>query len=532
MISIKRAKIIHDRYPLPILLISLLFALKVFYLAFWVTPLWDVPDENGHFAYVQDLAEGRGMPLLGKAAINKDIMSHLRKTNVKSKVDNWIAQHPPVYYAIAAVPYKIGSYFTNDVEVLYRLPRIASVLSGALLLLVLFRSFRIVGLDTSRATAIAAAVGFIPMVSHMSSGINNDISLFLFCALATYYFARYLLQRNLRDAYFCALWMTIAGGTKMTAWVFLAPMVAILLLELPGPVKSWGKHAAGISILALSAPLAWMVRNIVHFGNPFYIAGSGSKVRFVEPVGRSFFEYLHLQPVFEHFMLNFYGLLGWCGTGSGQLAWFQVDRLPRDVFSILILCLACISVVYVLVLMYRALAQAAPQLPGNSLLSWVGCLIAKNQYSKVLIVLTFVVALLLAGYIGMTTYVTPSLFGGARVLAVTMLIFVGILALGLLLFISDPIDRIVLYGVFLLLFFGAILVYKVYGAYFWTGQMRATHGRYFYPVIPVLLLSFAITLKRLHVPAVIIAIFAVLMACMELEAFVLQAIPFYLDGGL
>lgn len=525
-------KTLFNLYPLPILLISLLFAVKVFYLAFWVTPLWDIPDEIGHLAYVQDLAEGRGVPLLGKAKINADIMSHFYKTTFAKPADNWIAQHPPIYHAIAALPYKIGSYFTSDVEVLYRLPRIISVFSGALLLLLLFRTFLLVGLDTFRATAIAAAVGFIPMFSHMSSGTNNDISLFLFCALATYYFARYLLQHNLRDAYFCALWLTIAGGTKMTAWVFLAPMVAILLLELPCPIKSRVKHAAGLSILTLSAPLAWMAHNIVHFGNPFYTAGSGSKVRFVEPVGRNFFEYLHLQPVFEHFMLNFYGLLGWCGTGSGRLAWFQVGGLPRAVFSILILSLACVSVVYVLVLTYRALKQATPQLPGNSLLSRVGRLITKNHYSKVLIVLTFVIALLLAGYIGMTTYVTPSLFGSARVLAVTMLIFVGMLALGLLLFISDPIDRIVLYGVFLLLFFGAILVYKVYGAYFWTGQMRATHGRYFYPVIPVLLLSFAITLKRLRVPAAIIAVFAALMACMELEAFVLQAIPFYLGGEL
>jgi hypothetical protein len=361
-------------------------------------------------------------------------------------------------------------------------------------------------LDTFRATAIAAAVGFIPMVSHLSSGTNNDISLFLFCALATHNFARYIIQRNIRYAYWCALWLTIAGGTKMTAWVFITPMVAILLLELPDPIKNRAKHAVGITILALSAPLAWMARNIVHFGNPFYPVSKG---RFAQPLGHSFFEYLHLQPVFEHFMLNFYGLLGWIGTGRGKVVWFQVGGLPRAVFSILILGLACISVVYVLVLMYRAFTKVTPQLPGNSLLAWTGNLIAKNHYSNLLIVITFVVALLLAGFIGITSYITHPLMGGARVMTVVMLIFGGILAFALLLFISDPVDRISLYGLVLMLFFGTILLYQVYKSYLWAGQMRATHGRYFYPVIPALLLSFAIAL----------------------ETYILQAIPFYLRGG-
>jgi hypothetical protein len=516
------------------LLLSFLFAVKAFYLAFWVTPLWDIPDETGHFAYVRDIAEGRGIPLLRNTQIDADIMRHITKNATAKPRANWIAQHPPIYHSVAAVVYKIGGYFTSNVEVLYRLPRIVSVVSGAFLLLVLFQTLLIVGLNTSQATAIAASVGFIPMVSHLSSGTNHDMSLFLFCALATNYFARYLLQRNLTDAYWCALWLAVAGGTKMTAWVLLVPMVAILLIELPGPIKIWARNAAGISIVALSVPSAWMVRNVIHFGNPFYPLGTGAGPRLVEPVAHGFFEYLHTHPVIDHFILNFYGLLGWQGTGGGQVEWFQVDGLPRMMFSILIFVLAGIFVLYMLMLAYRAFRSANITTPPavNSLLSWAGNMITRQCYSKVLIVPAFLFAILAAGYIGITSHAGASLFGNVRVLAVVMLIFAAFAALALLLFISNPTDRIALYGVVLLLFFGVFVVRQVYKAYLGNGQMRATHGRYFFPVVPILLLSFAIALKRLRMPTITLAVVAASFAYMELETFVLQAVPFYLGESL
>jgi hypothetical protein len=525
-------KFFFERYPLPIILLSLLFAVKALYFSFWVTPLWDIPDEVGHLAYVQDIAEGRGVPLLGQARIGEGIMRHLRQDENSSSVPNWIAQHPPVYYVIAAVPYKIGSYFTSDPEVLYRLPRIVSALSGALLLLVLFQTFLVIGLDAYRATAIAAAVGFIPMVSHMSSGTSHDVTLFLFCALATYYFARYLIQRNISDAYWCALWLTVAGGTKMTAWVLLVSMVAILLAEMPGPIKTWVKHAAGVSILALSVPLAWMTRNMLHFGDPFHLSNANKADLLAEPMNHSFVEFLHSQPVFEYFIRQFYGILGGIGTGRGRLTWFQVDGPPLRVFSLLIFFLGCVSVLYMFVLMYRAKRAAHIHLPGNSLLAWVGNRIRQSQYSGVLMVLGFVIALLVAGYIGMSSYTNPSLFGHARISAVTMWIFIAILALPLLLITDVPRDRIALYGMVLLILFGLAILSQVYASYLEEGRLRATQGRYFFPVVPVVLLSAAIALMRLRVPAVVIAIVAAFLALMEFETYVLQAIPYYLAGGV
>ena len=119
-----RIKNIFNVFPLPILLISLLFFIKALYLAFCVIPFSAVPDEIGHFAYVQDIAYGKGIPVLsapitGKSVIGKDIMGYIEKTTNTQPAYNWIAQHPPVYYILAAIPLKFGSLLTNDRDILF-----------------------------------------------------------------------------------------------------------------------------------------------------------------------------------------------------------------------------------------------------------------------------------------------------------------------------------------------------------------------------------------------------------------------------
>ncbi len=495
-----------------------------------MTPLWDIPDEFGHFSYIRDIAEGKGVPVHGRAKIGADVMSHVYRSPDVSPFVNWIAQHPPVYHLLAAIPYKIGNYFTNNAEILYRLPRLISVLSGALLLLVIFKTIHLTGLDKYRSTVVAASVGFIPMVSHLSSGTNHDVTLFLFCALATYYFSNYLIRHKYRDAYLCALWLSVAGGTKMTAWVFLAPMVVILIVEMPGPIKSWVRHAAGISILALSIPLAWMLRNVLYFGNPFHTSDPNTEGKLGEALGESFFEYLYLQPVFEQLLNHFYGLIGWMGTGGGKVKLLTVHGLPFAFFSILIFCLAFIFVLYVILLSYRTFRLTHFRMTANSIVGWAGSIIEGKKCYKAVMIISFFAAILISGYIGMISYAAPTFLGVARIITVVLLIFGGIVSFALLFLSNDPVDRIALYGVVLFLFFGSFLLYKVYSIYLVRGQLGAMHGRYFYPVIPALLLSFSIALKRLRVPIIAIAIFVTFLACMEIETIVMQAIPFYIGN--
>ncbi|HYT31215.1 MAG TPA: hypothetical protein VEO37_01370, partial [Thermoanaerobaculia bacterium] len=76
---------------------ALVFLLKAILLALFVTPLWDVPDESGHYAIVADLADGRGLPLGGKSVLPPDIVADWGKGRALAPEEtwNWVAQHPP-----------------------------------------------------------------------------------------------------------------------------------------------------------------------------------------------------------------------------------------------------------------------------------------------------------------------------------------------------------------------------------------------------------------------------------------------------
>ena len=515
------------RYPTPILILALLFTLKALYLAFFVTPLWDIPDEIGHYSYARDLAEGRGVPVLGRAEIGGDVMAHVSHNPDARPAANWIAQHPPVYYLLSAVPLKIGMAFTNDPEVLYRLPRLVAAICGGLLLLVLFRTMRTLGLDNYRATVLAACIGFIPMVSHLASGTNHDMTLFLFSALMVHFLVRFLINHQLRDAYWSAAWMTLAAGIKMTAWVIIPLLIVIIALEFSGPVRHWLKHLSGVTAVMLLIPLAWMLRNLVYFGDPTYTTVTNAIWRMDTPLTESFYTYIHSQPVIDHFILNFYGLLGWIGTGGGKLNWFQVAGAPRAAFSLILFATGLLINVSLLITLWQAFRIRTgfftERVSRPGIVKWL----SSTPVKAGLLASGLVVAMVGAVTICIGSHPAPHPMGEARILYAALLVFAGMVALVPLLYVTEPLDRLMLYALVVFLFFTAVMMWQVYGIYLLDGRMRATHGRYFYPVVPFMLVALAVSVYRLRIPGLLLAVLTAGLAIMELETFVLQALPFY-----
>ena len=99
--------------------IAILFFIKFAAFGLFLTPLWDIPDESGHYSYVEDLSHGR-MPLLGETRISRDVTDSWKGPNARHRHRNWIAQHPPLYYALSApVAFTIramGEGFTWDTQ--------------------------------------------------------------------------------------------------------------------------------------------------------------------------------------------------------------------------------------------------------------------------------------------------------------------------------------------------------------------------------------------------------------------------------
>jgi len=273
-----------------IIIISLLFLVKALLFSFYLTPLWDIPDEFGHFAYARDIAEGRGIPLLGEAEIQHDIVAHVTNGGDQWSLPNLIAQHPPIYHLIAAIPLRIGLWLADNQEILFRLPRVISAISSFLVLLAVYRLLTLVGLRNAYAVAITACLAVLPMFTHLSSGTNHDTMLLLFSTLAAYFWVKYILDKTLQDAYWCGLWLALATATKMTALVVLIPMVTVIWLEMEGDFKRRFLNGIKVGAIALSIPSIWLVRNFIHFGNPVYNATTESPYFLEVPLDDSLWE--------------------------------------------------------------------------------------------------------------------------------------------------------------------------------------------------------------------------------------------------
>lgn len=430
--------------------LALLFLAKTAVLALLVTPLWEIPDEPGHTAYVLDLADGRGFPVYGKTPLPAEVISHWKAVPPTRPPFNWVAQHPPLYHLLA-VPFLTGArLLTNDVEWQLRAPRLLSVLAGTAALLLFFRVFREATQDPAFALAAAGAVSFLPMYTHLASGTHHEMLVALAAGGAALFYVRLVQTGEFSDGMRMALALAAAGATKLTA----VP-VSLALLALTGKhlaAKGGRKLAQWLAIasVALSLPLLWAFRNWRTSGHPL-----------AYPSGRSFrpaelFAHLREQPVLDHTVKNFLGLIGW--TGTGELRWFQVSG-P-----------------------YLALYLVLGILVAGSAAVWLW----KTEKSGR--------AFFLAGFALVLFGLRPSgtAPGGLpKHFLYALLAALPLFCLPALARKSAPREEIVRASLFVLLLFGSAYLVNAWRGLAIYGEMRAVHGRYFFAVLPFAMLGLA-----------------------------------------
>ena len=509
----------------------LLFFIKAMWLAFFVTPLWDITDETGHYAYALDLAEGRGIPLLGEAVVDSNLVAHVTREPGAPAVVNGIAQHPPVYYFFAAIPIKIGQWAGAEQELLYRLPRIVAAISGAGVVWVLYQIAMLLGLGTVRSLAVATMAGCIPGVTHLASGTSHDVTLFLFCALAIHGWARFILTRRFSAAVACAFWLALAGGTKLTALVLLAPLLATLVVELEGPWRIRVKQSVLLGMLAGSLPSLWLLRNWIYFRHPFYSSLDQYRWLLDVPLNQSMQDYIRQTPALDHFATNFIGVFGWLGTGCGRFYVWMIRDTPLIVFSCLLLLMGLLLVGYMVLVMRRsALRKGTNEWNRLVPLSMIfSSLSAKYRFIRVLSWL-FGIGLSLWAFVFVLQSPSHPESVWLRLVAIALMWTAGALAVPVLLRNNTASERLVAYACLIFTFFTLIVLREVYGMYLLDGRMRATWGRYLYPVAPLLFAGVCVAVRDFKIRAGILLLLAVLLAYFEMDTFLGQVIPFYTNA--
>jgi hypothetical protein len=231
-----------------------------------ITPAFQVPDEQTHFAYAQQLAE-RGRPPLARredeqlapelaAAMASTRFGSLEARSYEAAV--WspsqqrrldrdlhgaLARHgndaagpaapePPLYYALEAVPYKLASGATLlDRLALMRL--LSATMAGATALFVLLFLRECLPGRPWAWTVGALGAALNPTLGFVSGGVNPDALLVAICA-ALFYTLAVAFRRGLT--------------TRLAAWIG-----AILAAGIVGKINFYGLVPGALLALALAA---------------------------------------------------------------------------------------------------------------------------------------------------------------------------------------------------------------------------------------------------------------------------------------
>lgn len=277
-----------------------------------ITPPFLALDEPDHFAYVQRLAEARALPSSGQDGFSPEERLALRDlhqpevrfrpaghpifaTAEQEKLQGDLAQplsrlgsggvgvaatEPPLYYALAVVPYALGS--SGSVLDRLELIRLLSAALAGVTVLFVFLFLR----EALPATPWAWTVGglgaaFAPLLGFSSSTVNPDALLFALSAGLLYCLARGFRQGLTRGAAIAIGALIAAGLMTKLNFIGLAPGAILgLVLLVRREARRAGRRAyyrllAPALLLAVSPGLVYGLVNMLSSHRTFGAASSG-----------------------------------------------------------------------------------------------------------------------------------------------------------------------------------------------------------------------------------------------------------------
>jgi 4-amino-4-deoxy-L-arabinose transferase-like glycosyltransferase len=273
-----------------------------------VTPLFQVPDEPDHIAYVQQLAENGKPPLAGNAPYSPEeevVLDDLhfaqitliagKGTTIARRAEQLAMEHdlgrvehdsptreesagvaagePPLYYALEAVPFYAGSWGSLLDRLI--LMRLASALIAGFTGLFAYL-FLLEALPAVSWSWLIGGLGvaLFPLLGFMSGAVNPDALLFAVSAALFYSLAR-AFRHGFSTAAAAALGGLIAAGllTKLN-FIGLLPGTAIGALILILRVARTSRRAAVVRAALLAAVAAGPVATDILFnlasGRPWF----------------------------------------------------------------------------------------------------------------------------------------------------------------------------------------------------------------------------------------------------------------------
>lgn len=325
----------------------------------WLTiiPIWHFPDEEQHFAQAAFIAEKGYSPKLAEFDVNKEIdkSSEILGTkrdgmginkftyhpeyripysnssvgiyeqqikNLSTKEDRETmvkreaARYGPIYYYLTSIPYKL--FYSSDLFTRVFTSRIVSVIFSTLTVLLAYLIAKQILKKEFASLTVAFLVGFQPMFSFVSAGINSDNLFNLIFSLLIYFSLKTFFNKKINFKYLLFLIVTVIIGFYTKKQIIIsAPIILIAyILGIFFKEKKLRKYYLFIPVLLITA-LILLTKGKIN------IPGYNPEVQ--SKLSESFVQYIYWH--FRHTVAEtipwYWGVFNWLGVA-----------LPRWVYKI------------------------------------------------------------------------------------------------------------------------------------------------------------------------------------------------------
>ena len=266
-----------------------IFLIKGIFYAVYITPpvVGTATDDIGHLSYIQYIASEKKLPVLYKTSLEK-VTFDLWNSYMPNKSidvdrfiitgekfdekydDNWIAQHPPLYYLWMTPIYLIAKLITNKLYILIIILRLATIPFGIASIFVMSKVMDI--LKTKSIVRYCILISFVfsaPMQFYFSN-ITNDSLLIFICILTLYFLLKYTTEKHIKHFY---LFVVCCALTVMTKYTGALVLIGYILYFLFKSIREDGiKKTARLCVQGgiiggiIVAPVFF--RNYILYGNP------------------------------------------------------------------------------------------------------------------------------------------------------------------------------------------------------------------------------------------------------------------------
>ncbi|OEI68694.1 DUF2142 domain-containing protein [Curtobacterium sp. ER1/6] len=261
------------------------FALLLTLWAF-VTPMFAAPDEAAHFDAAEQIAIGNGWPDPGEMDLLAVTYAEQQQTMTVSAADrqtvaelvaqnpgshdypNQMSQHPPTYYAVAALVLKVAGFFHHRWDVGVMVLRLFDVLLVLPMPFLVWSTVRRVTRSPRTAVVGAVALFAVPQLAQIGSAVTNDAPVIVLGGVITWLVARTMTgDHRWRTVVWLALAVAAVCSVKGTG-LPTVPFVAVALIVAGHGVLSVRARLVRTAVAGAIVALLgswWWIRNLVLF---------------------------------------------------------------------------------------------------------------------------------------------------------------------------------------------------------------------------------------------------------------------------